>query len=103
MPSSPDVLRHIVLLTFKDSVPPAERAALLDAIRGLQAKVPSIRSLELGENLGPGRADPYTHVALVTFDDRDGLAAYASHPEHVLVSARIRDATARMLAVDLEG
>jgi hypothetical protein len=96
------MLRHLVLFAFKESVPPAERAALLDAIRGLRAKVPSLRSLELGENISPARAHGYTHVLLETFDDRDGLAAYASHPDHVPIGARIRDAASQFLAVDLE-
>ena len=96
------MLRHIVLLGFKESIAPAERATLLDAIRGLQANVPSIRALELGENVGPARGEGYTHVAIVTFDDRDGLAAYLAHPEHAPVGARIRDATSRMLVVDVE-
>ena len=96
------MLHHIVLFAFKDSVPAAERAALLDAIRGLRARVPSLRSLDVDENLSPARAQGYTHVLLETFDDRAGLAAYASHPEHVPVGARIRDAVSQLLAVDLE-
>jgi len=91
-----------VLFAFKESVTPAERAALLDAVRALRTKVPSLRSLELGENVSPARAQGYTHVLLETFDDRDGLAAYSSHPDHVPVGARIRDAASQLLAVDLE-
>jgi len=91
-----------VLFAFKESVTPAERAALLDAVRALRTTVPSLRSLELGENVSPARAQGYTHVLLETFDDRDGLAAYSSHPDHVPVGARIRDAASQLLAVDLE-
>ena len=91
-----------MLFAFKESVTPAERAALLDAVRALRTTVPSLRSLELGENVSPARAQGYTHVLLETFDDRDGLAAYSSHPDHVPVGARIRDAASQLLAVDLE-
>ena len=91
-----------MLFAFKESVTPAERATLLDAVRALRTKVPSLRSLELGENVSPARAQGYTHVLLETFDDRDGLAAYSSHPDHVPVGARIRDAASQLLAVDLE-
>ena len=91
-----------MLFAFKDSVTGAERAALLADVRSLATKVPSLRSLELGENVSPARAQGYTHVLLETFDDRDGLAAYASHPDHVPVGARIRDAASQLLAVDLE-
>jgi hypothetical protein len=96
------VIRHIVLFAFKDTVPPAERVAIVVAIRALRTKVPSLRSLDVGENISPARAQGYTHVLVETFDDRDGLAAYASHPDHVPVLARIRDAVSQLVAVDLE-
>lgn len=91
-----------MLWTFKDAVPAAERAAILAVLRGLPSKIPSLRSLEVGENISPARAQGYTHVLHETFDDRDGLAAYASHPAHLPVLARIREASAQLIAVDLE-
>ena len=97
------VLRHIVLFAFKDEVPAAERAAILEAIQGLRTTVPSLRSLEVGENISPARAQGYTHILCETFDDRAGLAEYETHPAHVPVVARVRAAMAQLLAVDLEG
>ena len=96
------MIRHVVLWAFKDSVAPAERAAIADAVRALATTVPSLRSLEVGENVSPARAQGYTHILLETFDDRDALAAYASHPDHLPVLARLRDAVAQLLAMDLE-
>jgi len=96
------VLRHVVLWTFKETVPPAERADIVEAVRALRTKVPSLRSLEVGENVSPARAQGYTHVLVETFDDRDGLAAYAGHADHVPVLARLRDAVSQLVAVDLE-
>jgi hypothetical protein len=96
------VIHHVVLWTFKDTVPPGECDAIVDAVRSLRTKVPSLRSLDAGENVSPARAQGYTHVLLETFDDRVGLAAYASHPDHLPVLARLREAVAQLLAVDLE-
>ncbi|HEY8806980.1 MAG TPA: Dabb family protein [Candidatus Limnocylindria bacterium] len=96
------MVQHIVLWAFKDSVPRAERDAIVAALRGLRTRVPSLRSLEVGENFSPARAQGYTHVLVETFDDRDGLVAYAGHPDHVPVLGRIRDAAAQLIAVDLE-
>ena len=96
------VLRHIVLFSFKDEVPATERAAILDALRGLKASVPSLRSLDVGENISPARAQGYTHVLHETFDDRAGLEAYAAHAAHLPVLARIRAAAAQLIAVDVE-
>jgi hypothetical protein len=96
------VIRHIVLWTFADGVALAERDAILAAVRGLRSKVPSLRSLEVGENVSPARAQGYTHILVETFDDRAGLTAYASHPDHVPVVARLREAASQLLAVDLD-
>jgi len=91
-----------VLWAFKDSVPEPERAAILEALRGLTATVPSLRSLEFGLNVSPARAQGYTHLLIETFDDQAGLAAYAGHPAHIPVQVRVREAAAQLLAVDLE-
>ena len=96
------MIRHVVLWTFKDGVPQAERDAIVAAVRDLRSTVPSLRSLEIGENVSPERARGYTHVVVEMFDDLDGLAAYQSHPTHVPVSARIREAVSQLVAVDLE-
>jgi hypothetical protein len=97
------MLRHIVLFAFKDDVPAPDRAAILDAVRGLAKTVPSLRGLEVGENSTPARAQGYTHILFETFDDRAGLEAYSTHPTHVPVAARLRAAASQLLAVDLEG
>ena len=96
------MIRHVVLWAFKAGVPHPEREAILGAVRGLATAVPSLRSLEVGENVSPARAQGFTHVLVETFDDRDGLAAYASHPDHLPVLARLGDAVGQLLAVDLE-
>jgi len=96
------VLHHIVLFSFKADVSQVERAGILGAIRGLRSDVPALRSLDVGENLSPARAQGYTHVLIETFDDRAGLAEYTAHPAHVPVVARLREAVAQLLAVDLE-
>jgi hypothetical protein len=96
------VIHHVVLWAFKDSVPADDRAAIVDAIRALDGQVPSLRSLAVGLNVSPARAQGYTHVLVETFADRDALAAYAIHPDHVPVLARLREAVAQLVAVDLE-
>src|SRR5437868_240189 len=91
------VIRHVVLFSFKEGIPATERAAILDALRGLASAAPSVRALEVGENISPARAQGYTHVLLETFDDLAGLQAYATHPAHLPVLARIRDAAAQLI------
>lgn len=95
-------IRHVVLWAFRDAVPDAERYALLRDLRALGAAIPAVRSVEVGENISPARAQGYTHLMVQTFDDRAGLAAYQIHPAHVPVGARLRDAAIQLCAVDLE-
>ena len=92
----------MVLWAFRNDVPAVERDALLADLRGLATVVPTLRSVETGLNISPARAQGYTHVMLQTFDDRAGLAAYATHPAHVPVATRLREAAAQLCAVDLE-
>lgn len=92
-----------MLWTFKASLGPVERAALVAEVRGLKGRVPSLRTLAVGENISPVRAQGYTHVLVETFDDRAGLAEYASDPAHLPVLAKLGDAAERLIAVDLEG
>lgn len=95
-------LRHVVLWAFRDTVPGDERDALLADLRALGAAVPSLRSVALGPNISPARAQGYTHVMLQTFDDQAGLEAYQAHPAHLPVAARLREAVAQLCVVDLE-
>lgn len=95
-------MTHIVLFAFNDEVPAGEREAILADLRGLRTSVPSLRSLEVGLNISPARAQGHTHVLVETFADRAGLASYTDHPAHVPVAARIRAAVNQLLAVDLE-
>ncbi len=78
-----------------------EREQLLAAIRGLRAKVSYVREIHVGKNFSPERADGYTHLYLSTFDRADDLASYQQHAEHVPIAARLRDAAAKLIAVDL--
>lgn len=96
------MIHHVILWAFKDSVTAADRSAIVDAVRALDGQVPSLRSLAVGDNFSPARAQGYTHVLVETFTDCDALAAYATHPDHVPVLARLRGAVAQLVAVDLE-
>jgi hypothetical protein len=96
------MIRHLVLWSFKDAVSQDERDAIVAAGRALGSPVPSVRSLEVGKSFSAARAQGYTHALVASFDDRAGLAAYNSHPEHVPVGARLQQVAAQLLVVDLE-
>jgi hypothetical protein len=90
------VLVHVVLFTLDRA---EDAAPLADRIRGMSGRIPSLRSLSVGVEVLPEARS--AHLALVTtFDDADGLAAYAQHPVHLDVLTYVRAAGARALKVD---
>jgi hypothetical protein len=82
------MLRHLVLLRFRDD-PGGEPLdtvldTVVDGLRSLPGIVPSIRGyvVERDRRL----ADDNAHVAVVAdFDDDAGFEAYRVHPAHVAV------------------
>ncbi len=84
------MIRHIVLLRFKEEYEDAAISALFEEISALQPHVPGMlavahgRSLEL-EQLEKG----FRHGFVVEFSDRAALDAYQSHPDHRRTGERL--------------
>lgn len=86
------MIKHIVLFKMRDDIDAQQKETELKVIKaGLEALlgvVPSLRSMEVGLNCNP--AEKFDLALISTFDDLDGLNAYAVHPDHVAVGKRIR-------------
>ena len=95
------MVRHIVMFKFKPEVAAADRAAFIDGLRTLPAKIPFIQLPEVGEDfVGSPRS---FHAALsFGFADRAKLDEYAKHPLHLPVVARAKEICESMAAVDYE-
>ncbi len=83
------MLKHIVLFKLKDHAEGATREEnakkIKSQLEALPAKIPQIRSLEVGINRVP--SDAAYDVALITeFSDEKDLAIYVKHPDHVRVA-----------------
>ncbi len=95
-------LRHIVSWKFNGETPEARGAQADEAIamlEPLRESVPSVRALSVHRNeLFEGANHDLTLVA--DFDDAEGLAAYAHHPEHLPVVEYMKTATAARAASD---
>ena len=85
-----------------------DRRALIDAFATALRDIPSIRRAQVGRRVRMGR--PYeelTHtdlpyVAILEFDDADGVRAYLDHPAHQEMAARFFAALAETLIYDFE-
>lgn len=73
----------------------------VEKIRGLAGKVPSLRSLEVGQDVIRS-ARSYDLALIARFDDLAGLQAYQVHPDHVVVLDYMRAVTEGSTAVDFE-
>lgn len=94
------MLTHVVLFKLKERTL-ENVAAAVSQLAGLADKVPTVRSLEVGADVVQSPRS-YDVGLVVKFDDRAGLEAYQVHPEHVPVSAYLRERCESIVAVDFK-
>ena len=79
---------HVVLFRPRPEVTKSDEQSMLEAIAAAAARVPTVRRFVIGSRLTHGAAyehlgqPDFPYVAIVEFDDLDGLQAYLHHPEH---------------------
>ncbi len=95
-------LRHVVSWKFNGASREerdAQAAEAVAAIAPLRESVASVRGLSLHRNeLFDG--DNYDLTLIADFDDADGLAEYAGHPEHLPAIELMKRITAARAASD---
>jgi hypothetical protein len=88
--SSERGLKHALFLKFKESASEEEVKAVEEALAELPSQCDTIRAFEWGKNNSPEKHDEgFTHCYMFTFDDVEGLKAYASAPAHTAVVEKI--------------
>ena len=76
-------LRHIVLFKFKETSSAADVERIVEAFRGLPAKIAEIKAFEWGTDVSPeGKSQGFTHCFVVTFATEADRDAYLPHPAH---------------------
>lgn len=95
-------LRHIVnwkLSGDSRAARDAQAAEIIAALKPLAELVPSVRALAVHRNeLFDG--DNFDLTLVTDFDDEAGLAAYATHPDHVAAGAIIKGHAIARVATD---
>jgi hypothetical protein len=98
------MIKHIVMWSVRgeDTAKRQRNVALLKAeFESLRGRVPGLLHLEIGVDFS--RIDYACDVVLVSeFENREALAAYASHPEHVRVKQALGDMRTARHQVDYE-
>jgi hypothetical protein len=97
-------IRHIVMWKLSTDSPEeklVQAEEMRIALEGLNGVVPSLRSLSVRPNALFVGAN-YDVILDSTFDDAEGLAAYAVHPAHEEAAQVIKKYAAERTAVDYE-
>ena len=97
---------HVVLYRPKPDVTPDTLASLADLIASTAAAISDVRSFRVGMRLadGPpylGGAFPdFPFMAVVEFDNREGLLRYLQHPAHEALGRAFNTTAAAALVYD---
>ncbi|HVB53591.1 MAG TPA: Dabb family protein [Candidatus Acidoferrales bacterium] len=75
------MIKHVVLMRFRDDSPPGTVAAVVAGLAALPAQIPEIRSMSSGPDLGviPNGCDL---AIVVEFANSEDYLVYANHPAH---------------------
>ena len=88
------MIRHLVLVRFRDDVATAEISAIFDELRALRSVLPGMLAFTGGENVSPeGLARGFTHAFSCDFKDAGVRDAYLVHPAHKAAGERLVAAT----------
>ncbi len=92
---------HIVMFTFKEKNRAENIAKAKEMLEALVPKIDPLLSMEVGVDFnGSERAMDLSLIS--TFETKEGLMEYATHPAHLEVVAFIKEVTEASRVVDYE-
>ena len=98
------VLRHVVLLQFKEEVSIKAREQAVQNFLDLKGKIPEILNIEGGKNISEGDLSKgFTHCFVLTFEDESDRDIYLPHPEHMRVVEENKPLLDDLLVADFWG
>lgn len=102
------MIAHLVLLKPRPDLPVESRRAFARVFSHAVATIPSVRSVQVGRRVRHGAGyeastpDAADVVALLTFDDLDGLRAYLTHPAHADVGRLFGETQQSAMVFDVD-
>ena len=92
---------HIVFFKFKEENKQANIIQVKQMLEDLMGAVPSLRSIDVGINFS--KEQRAMDMSIITsFESKEGLEAYAIHPEHLKVIDFIKQVVEYTKVVDYE-
>lgn len=99
--NSEKLLRHVVLLKFKDSSSPTDIKKVEDAFRALPSKIGTIKTFEWGTNNSPENLNQgFTHCFFVSFASEKDREVYLPHPDHKAFVSVLSPHLDKVLVID---
>ena len=84
------MIRHVVLVRFREGVAPGEISAIFGALADLRRLLPGLTGFAHGADVSPeGLSRGHTHAFTVDFADAAARDAYLALPEHEAAGARL--------------
>lgn len=97
------MIRHILLIRFKQHVTSSEIANLKCLFEDIPSKIEGVSSVEWGINNSPEEKNQgYTHSVLMTFTDEDARQRYLPHPEHDALKVVFRPILEDLIVFDYQ-
>lgn len=101
------MIAHVVLFAPRADLSRAQRLDILESFRAAADGAPSVRSIRIGRRVRHGlpgyegaMRENFEYVAILEFDDVDGLKAYLQHPAHTSAGRHFGTSAAAALAYD---
>ena len=84
------MIQHIVMLSLKGDVQPSVLQDVMEGLTALRSGIPGFESFQHGPNADfEQKSVSYSYGFVCTFADIGALQAYADHPDHRLLGARL--------------
>ena len=84
------MLRHVVLMRWKEGTSDAQKRAVREGLAALPAAIPEIRSYRFGDDAALAEGN-FDFAVVADFDDATDFQTYASHDAHQkLITEHIR-------------
>ncbi|MEN8138123.1 MAG: Dabb family protein [Bacteroidota bacterium] len=95
------MIKHIVLFKFKDTKKENFMKEIKQDLENLVNTIEELKEMEVGLNFLEDNSMPDL-VLTSTFENREGLEVYRTHPEHVKVVEKIKPMATDRSVVDYE-
>jgi hypothetical protein len=102
------MISHVVLMKPRRDLSIADRGAFVDAFERAIREIPSVRAVRVGWRMTHGAGyetsapDAADYIAIIDFDDLEGLQTYLRHSAHEELGVRFGHSISSAMVYDFE-